>query len=452
MDIEAIPVKPVQTIKLNKQLTQKRKLDTVLKVENKDLVSTDPTINPYFEQGLSTEKSRGRRDLTFRVPGETARRAEKRRKEKAKEMQNIEYQNMLLTEANRDSEMPSLPREIVEDPRKVPDWEWWDLPFLKGDVSEMKKNCDAVIAKGDSMAEIIQVRNDRITHYVHCPVDMGDDGTKKKEIVVPIMLTKKETKKLRRQKRAERMDEKREKIAMGLLQPDAPKVKVSNMMQVLATEAVADPTRIEQEVRKQVEERRRKHEMNNLVRKKTKVEKREKEREKLEKDRQEGTMAAVYRVVSMDHPQHRFKVDVSARQLSLTGTLLLFPNMNVVVVEGGRKALRKYKKLMLRRIDWDAEVNHNHDVTQTKEVEMEDTSKGFNAETGKGRERKTNKCVMVWEGPISTQAFSEFSTVRPRSSKECKEVFRRRNVEHYWDLCLQGNPLGNVNLGQWEME
>jgi len=36
----------------------------------------------------------------------------------------------------------------------------------------------------------------------------------------------------------------------------------------------------------------------------------------------------------------------------LVGVALLAPNFAVVVVEGGPKAVLRFKKLMLRRIDW----------------------------------------------------------------------------------------------------
>lgn len=40
----------------------------------------------------------------------------------------------------------------------------------------------------------------------------------------------------------------------------------------------------------------------------------------------------------------------------LTGLMLLTKDSNLVVVEGGPKALRKFKRLMLLRIKWDEDV------------------------------------------------------------------------------------------------
>eukprot|EP00177_Eucheuma_denticulatum_P007533 GFKZ01013716.1.p1 GENE.GFKZ01013716.1~~GFKZ01013716.1.p1 ORF type:complete len:553 (-),score=97.33 GFKZ01013716.1:1646-3304(-) len=451
LDLSAIPVAPVSTIRLNRNIVQARKLDTVLNVSPADLVSTDPVENPYHHSALHAVRERRQRELSFHKPGEVAEKAHRRREQLAAEARNADYRQKLLRHANDDSELPVLPRPLSAGTKVVPQWEWWDLPFLKDEPLQALAKCKAgdegILAEEVSMR--IEVREDRITHYVHCPPPLEEEGEGKEPTVVPLMLTKKETKKLRRQRRMEKMKEKQEMIAAGLLPPEAPKVKLSNMMRVLATEASADPTKVEAEVRKQVEERRRKHEMDNQARKKTVEEKRDKEMAKLEKDREQGLMAAVFRIVSMRNPQHRFKVDISARQLKMTGVLVLFPNLNIVVIEGGAKALRKYKKLMLRRVDWSKNGENETEKVDgaKKETEMDGPIGHIEND-----QIKENACVMVWEGPIPKPAFGEFSIARPRNPRECKQIFRKQGVEHYWDLCLQGNPLGNESLGLREID
>ena len=42
------------------------------------------------------------------------------------------------------------------------------------------------------------------------------------------------------------------KVRLGLVAPDEPKVKLSNLMRVLGNEAVMDPTKVEAHVRAQV--------------------------------------------------------------------------------------------------------------------------------------------------------------------------------------------------------
>ena len=63
----------------------------------------------------------------------------------------------------------------------------------------------------------------------------------------------------------------------------------------------------------------------------------------------------VYRVHDLSSPAIKFKVDMNAQQLHLTGRLLLFRDINIVIVEGGPKGLKKFRKLMMRRIKWDPE-------------------------------------------------------------------------------------------------
>lgn len=69
------------------------------------------------------------------------------------------------------------------------------------------------------------------------------------------MSQEQERKKIRTQKRMEREKEKQELIRQGLLDPPKPKVKLSNLMRVLGTEAVLDPSAMEKQVKEQMAER-----------------------------------------------------------------------------------------------------------------------------------------------------------------------------------------------------
>ena len=69
-----------------------------------------------------------------------------------------------------------------------------------------------------------------ITPMIQHPVPIQPDGDDQEAIVRPLMLTKKEQKKLRRQNRRAALQEKRDLIRLGVLPPDQPKVKISNLM------------------------------------------------------------------------------------------------------------------------------------------------------------------------------------------------------------------------------
>jgi U4/U6 small nuclear ribonucleoprotein PRP3 len=64
-----------------------------------------------------------------------------------------------------------------------------------------------------------------VTLYVHHPVVIQPPGdvANAAPVVRSLMLTTKERKKMRRQRRAEALKDKRDKIRLGLLEPDAPK-------------------------------------------------------------------------------------------------------------------------------------------------------------------------------------------------------------------------------------
>ena len=66
-----------------------------------------------------------------------------------------------------------------------------------------------------------------VTLYVHHPIPIKPPSEQNNVPVVrSLMLTKKERKKLRRQRRHETQKEKQDKIRLGLLPPDPPKGKI----------------------------------------------------------------------------------------------------------------------------------------------------------------------------------------------------------------------------------
>jgi U4/U6 small nuclear ribonucleoprotein PRP3 len=61
-------------------------------------------------------------------------------------------------------------------------------------------------------------------------------------------------------------------------------------------------------------------------------------------------------VKDVSDPAVKFKLEANCNQLHMTGIVLLYKSLNVIVVEGGPKQQRKFKRLMLNRIKW-AEIN-----------------------------------------------------------------------------------------------
>merc|ERR1711939_1026124 len=117
----------------------------------------------------------------------------------------------------------------------------------------------------------------------------------------------------------EREREKRERLRLGLLAPPKPKVKMSNLMRVLGSQTVADPSALEQKVRAAAAQRVKNHEMRNMARKLTPAERKDKMKKKQERDADEAIWVALFCVGSPDNPKVRFKIDINAQQTMLTG-------------------------------------------------------------------------------------------------------------------------------------
>ena len=100
---------------------------------------------------------------------------------------------------------------------------------------------------------------------------------------MPLALTKKERKKMRRQKRAAEQEEKRQEIILGLVEPPKPKLRLNNLIRVKGGEAIENPTEIEEEVRRQMQERLMEHQKQNQLRKLTPKEKKIKKVKKIKK-------------------------------------------------------------------------------------------------------------------------------------------------------------------------
>ena len=115
--------------------------------------------------------------------------------------------------------------------------EWWD---------------NLILASGNSYdyegGEGGGIREEAITNLIEHPIQMKPMESTM-PVHVPVFLTKKEMKKLRRQNRREAWKEKQDKIRLGLVAPDEAKVKMSNLMRVLGNEAIQDPTKVEAHVR-----------------------------------------------------------------------------------------------------------------------------------------------------------------------------------------------------------
>lgn len=264
------------------------------------------------------------------------------------------------------------------------------------------------------------LKMEKITIYVEHPRPIEPPAEPAPPPPQPLKLTKKEQKKLRTQRRLAKEKDRQEMVRQGLIEPPKPKIKMSNLMKVLGSEATQDPTKLEMEIRAAAAEREQAHVDRNIARKLTPAERREKKEKKLFDDSNAlETLVSVYKINKLSHPQTRFKVDVNAQENRLTGCAVMSDGMSVVVVEGGSKSIKRYGKLMLKRINWAAAVNTEEDN-----------------EEGKDENAPVNKCLLVWQGSVAKPSFNRFFVHQCRTEAAAKKVFADAGVCHYWDLAV----------------
>ncbi|PSK34661.1 hypothetical protein C7M61_005021 [Candidozyma pseudohaemuli] len=337
----------------------------------------DPaSLNPYLNQTAAGALTHRPRPLSLNPQGKYVAQGDQLREKLKKE----------VAEEKRKNELASknlLPDENIGEQLYKPQWppliESWDRPFLQ------KRLYDEF--KGEFVYDSEEAP---VSIYIQHPVPVYVNRT---EVELALHLTKKEMKRKRRNERLARHKEKQDRIKLGLDPPPPPKVKLSNLMNVLTNEAIKDPTGVEMKVRQQVEERHRQHMKVNEERQLTQEQRHEKIHQRHERDLSRGVFTTVYRVDKMDSKQ-QYKVDINAKQMELHGMVLFNPRFNLVIVEGGEKAIKFYRRLMTSRIDWDSQPNGS-------------------------------PCEVVWEGQLRHLSFKKWSRMYTSSDEEATTLLAR---------------------------
>ncbi|XP_045782066.1 U4/U6 small nuclear ribonucleoprotein Prp3 [Maniola jurtina] len=383
----------------------------------------------------SKPPTRVKRALRFHEPGKFTQMAERlRMKAQLEKLQNEISQIARKTGISSATKLALLAADVPDSDR-VPDIEWWDSVILMTpEERETKRKRGKAVTSADERSDtqrveacnigdddiVDNVNEDAITNLVEHPQQLRAPTEPLKPTYMPVFLTKKERKKLRRQSRREAWKEEQEKVRLGLEAPPEPKLRISNLMRALGTEAVQDPTAIEARVREQIAKRQKTHQDANQARALTKDQKREKVDRKIREDTSMGVHVAVYRVKDLfECASAKFKVEVNAQQLHMTGFVLLHRGCCVVVTEGGPKQHAKYKRLMLERIKWEEEMVKDADGGEVP-----------------------NACHLVWEGVTARRAFGDIKFKVMPTEKQARELFQKHGVEHYWDLAYSGAVLG----------
>ncbi|KFK44678.1 hypothetical protein AALP_AA1G289200 [Arabis alpina] len=411
----------LSTLKVNIN-KQKKDAFQILKPQ----LEVDPDENPHYDPRMGIDKTKilrpKRMSFQFVEEGKWTRDAESLKlksqfgEAKARE---LKVKQAHLAKA-KDDINPNFIEVSERFPRKekpkeqIPDVEWWDASILTsgvyGDIAD------------ETVAES-HLKIEKLTHYVEHPRPIEPPAEAAPPPPQPLKLTARERKKLRTQRRLAKEKEKQEMIRQGLLEPPKGKVKMSNLMKVLGAEATQDPTKLEKEIRTAAAEREQAHTDRNAARKLTPAEKSQKKERKLFDDPTTvETLVSVYKINNkLSHPKIKFKVEMNARQNKLTGCSVTSEEMSVVVVEGKSKAIKRYGKVMLKRINWEDAVK---DEENDEDDEEEDEKK------------ERNKCWLVWQGSVAKPSFHRFVVQDCLTESAAKKVFTDAGVTHYWDLAL----------------
>jgi U4/U6 small nuclear ribonucleoprotein PRP3 len=203
------------------------------------------------------------------------------------------------------------------------------------------------------------------------------------------------------------------------------------MMKVLTSDAIKDPTAVERRVRREIELRKTKHEQDNETRKLSREDRHTKDSEKRADDvARTGIHCVLFRVDHLTHPAHRFKVNKVAQQLELTGIVIRHPRANIVIAEGGLSAIKKYKRLMTVRINWqDTTPPRNPSLppgaTEATPAEMPDLS--------------DNKCELIWEGELRNRNFKFWIGERDATNDAEARKLLGKSAENFWRLAVRSH-------------
>ncbi|GAB5363525.1 hypothetical protein AAMO2058_000890700 [Amorphochlora amoebiformis] len=395
------------TLKINQKLLQ-REQQKLQPSQPKTGKLDDKYLDPRITVADKRSIARRRKALSFIKQGKFQRKAQALRMEQISHQLRQDRGSQLLGKGA--AVLPARPIQVDE----LPDIEWWDEKVLGLNSSYDDFNQETVPTS--------------VTIKIHHPVPLAPPCEEEPPGPRPLMLTKKERKKIRRMNKLEKERERQDLVSAGLAPPKEPRLKLSNMMAILMDEAISDPSAVEAKVRAQMAKRAQAHLEHNAGRKLSKQQRSEKLRNKLKEDTNIKSYVSIYRIPDISQSkQIRFKIDANAQQYNMTGVGVICDTCSVIVLEGGPKGTKKFKGIMLRRIKWQA-------VEEAGEKDEEDDEDSGEEDEEEVASQK--KAKLVWEGVQSQRKFLNFRFETCRSESAARTFFADKGLENYWDQCL----------------
>ncbi|QLL30815.1 hypothetical protein HG536_0A06300 [Torulaspora globosa] len=389
--------------------------------------------NPYLSTtGIRTDRKvtkRLQRGLRFHTKGQISTQIElEREEERLRHERQLEQER---TEAIRrakekaeievkiaEGEVPdsSLGEEkYIKKAEDVPIVEWWDKVYLDEHLNILPKYREDFEDRDEDTDEDDEDNHPSI-RYVEHPVPVKVQDVK---LTARVYLTKKEQKKVRRNRRKIEREAKETKIKLGLEPKPEPKVKLANMMSVYENDQnITDPTQWERTVIEQVEQRAKVHFETNRKRHEEAVEKRKARLQDSTTDSQLDNYCKVFRFGSLANPKIRYKLNTNSRQLSLRGACLRVNDdgQGIIIVAGTEKSCRFFEKLVLRRIKWDEDFEDRENGTQ--------------------RTMTGNYVTRIWQGYLKTDKFSRWFMKVCNDEEELRQTLRQFDAEHFFTTLM----------------
>ncbi|KAF6776384.1 hypothetical protein AHF37_04302 [Paragonimus kellicotti] len=217
------------TLKANLRARRAQQFKEVLQTNAQKKPQKNLTASPYFDPRLSLKAARRpRKQLTFYEPGKFIQLAQRiRTKYQLQQLQESVAQAVKRTGIASAAKLSTIQPKRAVDETEVPELEWWDVYILRNGVTSYSALNDAA---EHGLPTSAVVNKAWITNLVEHPVKLKAPKELSKRPEIPLLLTKKERKKLRRQNRQEAQKERQEKVRLGLMPPPEPKLLMTGLV------------------------------------------------------------------------------------------------------------------------------------------------------------------------------------------------------------------------------
>jgi len=341
--------------------------------------------------------------------------------------------------------------------------EWWDLEYLQPHHS-----ANAISSIDVKVTSLIQhpipLRQSIIgsSSEKHEGGGLGEESRQEevstsKVIVMPLLLTEKERKKLRTRGRLLREQERQDQIKLGLLPPPPPKLTLKNFMKVHLHEQQQkrgqsssgvlmeeDATQLEMKVRQQIQDRIKKNQEQMALLKKSGRERYQLLKLKAQKDLQlTGVALAIFAVKRLTQPVLSFRVKAHASSNFITGSLLIFSATTVAADTTINTA--NTSNLSTNPTSDSANLIIQHDGEKTTLVLDPLPCVFVIAEGGEKhlskfchkletmawkKEGEDNECRQIWRGNVKQKAFKNFQVNHIHGQLALKEFLSQHQLLH----------------------